>query len=308
MTVDPQPLDTTVRIVTPENIEFEYRLAGPFSRLLAFLIDLAIRFAFVFAIFIVSLFIPGVGFGLAPVILVLWFFLEWFYGGVFETIWNGMTPGKWALGLRTISVNGKPITALQAILRNILRLADLMPMVMLGSFFGASSTVPIPIPTGMVGLITMSLTHGYRRLGDVVCGTMVVVEQRQWMPGVIQVGLPEVVSLASMLPPTFHPSRSLAKAIAHYMERRSRFSPLRRREIAVHLRDALISKHAIASSVDPDLLIQALYYRAYIADRGQDVEFMATVRTPKRPTIQSSGIEEITSVVGDSAHPAGSEQ
>ena len=38
-------IDSTIRIVTPENIAFRHKLAGPFRRLPAFLIDLAIRVA-----------------------------------------------------------------------------------------------------------------------------------------------------------------------------------------------------------------------------------------------------------------------
>jgi hypothetical protein len=40
---DAPPLDTTIEIVTPENIAFQYRLAGPFRRLNAFLIDVGVR-------------------------------------------------------------------------------------------------------------------------------------------------------------------------------------------------------------------------------------------------------------------------
>ena len=36
-------IDCVVRVVTPENIEFEYMVAGPFQRIPAFLIDLAVR-------------------------------------------------------------------------------------------------------------------------------------------------------------------------------------------------------------------------------------------------------------------------
>ena len=39
-----QPLDTTIGVVTPENIAFEYQLAGPFRRLPAYLIDVAVRY------------------------------------------------------------------------------------------------------------------------------------------------------------------------------------------------------------------------------------------------------------------------
>ena len=39
MALNDPPLDATIDVVTPENIAFEYRLAGPFRRLPAFLLD-----------------------------------------------------------------------------------------------------------------------------------------------------------------------------------------------------------------------------------------------------------------------------
>ena len=42
-------LDTSIEVITPENISFEYRVAGPFRRYLAYLIDLALRL-FVFVV------------------------------------------------------------------------------------------------------------------------------------------------------------------------------------------------------------------------------------------------------------------
>ena len=42
----PEPaeqIDSTVEIVTPENIAFHYRVAGPFRRLPAYILDLFIR-------------------------------------------------------------------------------------------------------------------------------------------------------------------------------------------------------------------------------------------------------------------------
>ena len=43
-------LDTSVEIITPENIAFRYRLAGPFRRLPAFLLDVIIEVAAGFAV------------------------------------------------------------------------------------------------------------------------------------------------------------------------------------------------------------------------------------------------------------------
>src|SRR4051812_45863434 len=95
-------LDMRIQIVTPENISFEYQIAGPFRRLPAYLIDFAIRFVVVVVAGLVLVIglgfmrAGGIGVGLS---LVLWFLLSWFYGGLFETLWNGQTPGKRLLGL-----------------------------------------------------------------------------------------------------------------------------------------------------------------------------------------------------------------
>ena len=62
--------------------------------------------------------------------------LFWFYGGLFETFWNGQTPGKRLLGIRVITLDGQPINALQAILRNVLRIVDAQPLRFSRSGFG----------------------------------------------------------------------------------------------------------------------------------------------------------------------------
>lgn len=54
-----KPLDATIDIVTPENISFRYRVAGPFRRLPAFFIDLLLRLGVWFAL---SFFLGLIGF------------------------------------------------------------------------------------------------------------------------------------------------------------------------------------------------------------------------------------------------------
>lgn len=51
-----EKLDCHARVVTPENIAFEYALAGPFQRLPAFIFDLAVRVAFFIAVIFVMFF------------------------------------------------------------------------------------------------------------------------------------------------------------------------------------------------------------------------------------------------------------
>ena len=55
------------------------------------------------------------------------FVLEWFYGGLFESLWNGQTPGKRLMGLRVLTTEGQPINGMQAVMRNLLRYADIFP-------------------------------------------------------------------------------------------------------------------------------------------------------------------------------------
>jgi uncharacterized RDD family membrane protein YckC len=206
--------------------------------------------------------------GLAPgAILVSYFLLEWFYGGLFEALMNGQTPGKWAMGIRVLSVDGQPINAIQAILRNVLRFADTMPLLSLKDFSGP----PIyAIPTFGLALVTMTLSRRFQRLGDLVCGTIVVIEERYWLTGVARLEDPRAAQLASYIPMDFRVSRSLARALSAYVDRRRFFSPARRREVARHLAEPLLQRFGFPSDTSYDLLLCALYYRTFVADRGDD--------------------------------------
>ena len=69
----------------------------------------------------------------------------------------GATLGKLLLGLRVIKVNGQPHDVLAALLRNVLRIID-----------------SIPLGLYIVGLIFIACTEKKQRLGDIVAGTAVV--------------------------------------------------------------------------------------------------------------------------------------
>ena len=248
-------LDTRIEIVTPENIAFQYRVAGPFRRLPAYLIDLAIRWA----IALVALFVFGFVFGAAGlggvgigVWLTLAFVLTWFYGGVFETLWNGQTPGKRAMRIRVLSVDGQAVNALQATLRNVLRTVDSQP----GMFY-------------LLGLGAATMNDRFQRLGDLACGTMVVIEERQWIGGVTRIDDPEAIQLAAQLPVGFQPDRSLARALATYVGRRKTFHPTRRDQIARHLGVPLREKLDLPPETNLDQLLSALYHRTFITDREE---------------------------------------
>ncbi len=250
-------IDSTFLVKTPENIGFRYGVAGPFRRFPAFLIDLAVRFFLTFALALLAALIFGSV--SESIILIGMFVLEWFYGGLFETFMNGQTPGKWLLGLRTVSVDGQPINGMQAVFRNLLRTVDI--------FLGMP-----------VGLIAAAMNPRFQRLGDLACNTMVIIEETPWLTGMAKLDDPRAIQLAGYIPPEFTVSRTLAKAISTYVERRRFFSLPRRREMARHVAVPLLAQFGLPNDTSYDLLLCALYYRTFVADRADDEKNLAAAR------------------------------
>lgn len=260
MPAERRQLDTTVEVVTPENIAFQYRVAGPFRRSVAYLLDLFVRvFVCILAAFVISVSFGLVGVaGFGMTILFMFFFgIMWFYGPLLETYWNGQTVGKRTLGLRVLTIDGQPINGLQAVARNLLRAVDCQPFLLY-----------------LLGVLAAASNRRFQRLGDLACGTMVVVEERSWVYGLVRLDDPAVVQLAGELPPKFEISRSLGQALAAYVERRRYFSPARRADIARHVGEPLRIRCGLPPQTSHDLLLCALYYHTFITDR--DYEETAT--------------------------------
>ena len=146
-------LDTLRRVETPEGIALTLRTAGAVARTLAFLIDLLIRLVLFIVCMMVLGRIEGMGVGL---LLVVAFLLEWFYPVAFELSRAAATPGKRAMNLRVVMDDGMPVTLAASLLRNLLRVVDFLPMLYL------------------TGVLSMLWRADFKRLGDVVAGTLVV--------------------------------------------------------------------------------------------------------------------------------------
>jgi uncharacterized RDD family membrane protein YckC len=262
------PLDLSTTITTPENIQFEYRIAGPFRRLPALLLDFVIRLGLFFGTIILlsllGLAIPFTGGLLVLFFLVCWFALDWFYGLAFEFFWNGQTPGKWICKIRVLSSQGQPINAYQATVRNFLRLADFAPMVSF-EIFSEDAPPMYWIPTFLVSLISMTVTKRFQRIGDLAAGTMVVVNPKTWVPPKIKLEDRRIESLCEFIPANFRMSATLAKAISLYMERRSRIPVPRRQELAMYIARPLLKQFDFREDTSPDLLLCTLYYRDFVA-------------------------------------------
>lgn len=130
-----QPTDHDLTVATPENVSFGYALAGLGSRFMAAAVDTLIivllQAVVGFLTFVLALrdmFGSTQDLTWAALILIgVSFVLFWGYYVFFELAWNGQTPGKRWVGLRVQRVNGQPITAVEALIRNLVRLVDFMP-------------------------------------------------------------------------------------------------------------------------------------------------------------------------------------
>ena len=150
-------LDTLNHRDTPEGIALTLLPAGPVVRWLAWCLDaLAMVALWTLAAFIFGI-LGAVGNGL---FLIFAFAITWFYPVVFEVLKDGSTPGKRSFGLQVIHDDGTPIDLHASVLRNLLRTADFLPFA-----FAA-------------GLSSMLLDRNFRRLGDLVAGTMVIHRER----------------------------------------------------------------------------------------------------------------------------------
>jgi len=196
-------LDTLRFITTPELIEVQLRPAGLLPRLLAWSIDMVIRGGF-FTAAALGLSIFG-GFG-TGIMLLLYFCLEWFYPVLFEVLMQGATPGKRALGLAVVSDDGTPVGWGKSMTRNLLRTADFLPML-----YG-------------FGIVSVLIHKEFRRIGDIVAGTLVV--HRDTHPP-----LPALAEAAPLASPT-PLDRETQRALVAFAERARSLTPARREELA----------------------------------------------------------------------------
>ena len=161
----PPQLTRRLEVETPENVTLDLELAGLGSRALAALIDMAILGAWALAVVMASsaLAIFGNAGPVAAAVTVLILSLSFgAYFVLFEGLRNGQTPGKRLVGVRVVRETGHPITMGAAVVRNVLRLADVLPP-----------------PVYLVGGTLVALHPKGQRLGDMAAGTVVVRDRPQ---------------------------------------------------------------------------------------------------------------------------------
>lgn len=150
-------------LVTGEAVAVDIRPAGIGSRAVAFVIDsigqLVLIFALIWLINELGTQIERAG--AVAVVLVLEVLIVLGLPVGFETLWQGRTPGKAAMGLRVLRDDGGPIRFRHAFVRGLVGVVLERP----GLFFF------------LPALFCMLFNRRSKRLGDLAAGTVVVQER-----------------------------------------------------------------------------------------------------------------------------------
>ncbi|MEP0266529.1 RDD family protein [Dokdonia sp.] len=151
------------QIETAQNVSIYQNVAGIGERLLAYLIDALILFSY----WILSLFLLGAFASDGTNDRDIWvFFLviglpSFLYHLFFETFWNGKTPGKSAMKLRVVKLDGSKPGFGSYFVRWIMRIID------------------ISLTSGGVAVVSILMSDKGQRLGDMAAGTTLISEKKR---------------------------------------------------------------------------------------------------------------------------------
>ncbi len=219
-------------VITPEHVAIRYELAGIGSRGVAVMVDTLLQLLLFTApaygcYRLWYIFTDELEHSVLIGLLILSFFIIlWGYFVIFETLWNGETPGKRLLGLRVMKDAGYPVDFRTVVIRNFLRAIDFLP-----SFYAA-------------GFIVQLCNGQYKRLGDYPAGTVVVRHGRADNEKKHFGGEAVVFRLldATVLSQISRLSRMEYRTVQHFLERKNDLPAPLRAEFARRLALSLIEK------------------------------------------------------------------
>jgi uncharacterized RDD family membrane protein YckC len=213
----------TLKIRTPEGVEFALPLAGPISRMLALTVDILVvmMIGSVAKQILAPLGFFGKDFSDAVVILV-YFVIATVYMMLAEWLWRGQTVGKRLLRLRVVDAAGLRLEPSQVIVRNLMRFIDGLPALYL------------------LGGITCLVSRHRQRLGDLAAGTVVIRAPKLERPDLDQLLSGKYNSLAEIR----HLAARLRQKVRPEMGSIALEALLRRDEIEPKARLALFGEMA----------------------------------------------------------------
>lgn len=243
-------------IETPEMLELRLPLSGFGPRALAWIIDsLLLGVGMALVMFIVILAMAGTLFsaGSEPSDAAVIFFIliilvavlsPVLYHVFFESLWNGQTPGKRWLGIRVVRRGGLPLTFPQVLVRNLIRVVDLLPS------------------NGMIGLISFFATRYQQRLGDLAADTVVIREFAAGRQPYLWAGTPEALAVRPQAPGALTPA--IAYTTGSYLHRAPQLDQATRLQVT-------------------DELIRRLGYSAATLSLREREDYLASVLYQSQP-------------------------
>jgi uncharacterized RDD family membrane protein YckC len=231
-------------VLTPERVNLQYDIAGIGSRGAAAMVDTVIQAVALFVLILAGSAAIGVGASFASlgqyadVALLALFVLAVFaitngYYMLFEILWSGQTPGKRLVGVRVLRENGYSIRPIDAVIRNLVRIVDWLPLV-----YG-------------VGVLTMLLNQRSRRLGDFASGTIVVREAARGASGMLssrELSESRGVALTS----------SDASLVRDFLVRRGSMNREARSALGRRLAEALAARYSLRVNGDYEQFLEQL--------------------------------------------------
>jgi uncharacterized RDD family membrane protein YckC len=218
-------LDGRLSLMTPEGIRLLLTPAGPYLRALAWMVDFLLWSAVMGLLYAV---LPAGKLG-QGLFFIAMFVTYWGSPIISEVYFGGRTLGKRAAGLEVVRADGLPVGWRESMLRNVLLVADFLPAMYAS------------------GLVCMMLDVKFRRIGDIVAGTIVVHRD----PDPVRARPVAAAPLAPPFPLTADQQRTLADLFE-----RERSLPVERLAELGTIAEALTGKTG-ADSVDA--------MRAYVA-------------------------------------------
>ncbi len=201
-------LDTRRAIETPEGVEIQLRVAGPFPRGLAAMLDMLIMLGVAMVLSQFLLLLGTIGQALLTIIM---FVLYWFYPVFCEIYLDGATFGKKAFNIKVLHDDGTEVSWQASIIRNILRYVDFLPF---GYCFG---------------FISILSNADFKRLGDFTAGTLVVYTDKELKS--------DEIPSKSPLMPRWQLKTDEQLAMMSFAERLAMLSPQRQNELSEILSD-----------------------------------------------------------------------
>ncbi len=240
-------LEDRLTLAGAEGVDLDLALAGVGSRAAALFVDVILQALVALLVLLLASAIGG-GPGLA-VFSIGSFLIVFGYPTLAEALVDGQTLGKRLFSIAVVRTDGTPVRFLGAVIRNVLRVIDLLP----GPYF--------------VGLVAVLSTKRSQRIGDLAAGTLVIHRSRAAAGAGAGSGLgPAWWTLpVANLPPgadrwdvSMVSAEELA-AVRAFLDRRGQLSPLHRGQLAVTLADQLRPKVAgVPTEHGPEWFLEAV--------------------------------------------------